>query len=1117
MTRESQRQEGLKFEQLEQRALLAIDSGLASNHFRPYDVNRDGIVSPIDALQVINQLNRYGVQSVATASSLRMAASAAVPGSNSATDMARFDVNGDGIISPLDALKVINQLNNPDTVRIRLEVTDTNGTPITQIAQNGDFQLRVYVQDLRGVEDGGVFSAYADVEFDSNLATTTGEINFVAPYTGAPTGDLNTPGLINDAGALDGTTPLGPSERLLFTVPMKAIGSGTLMFSSNPADALGLDVTVYGINEAISPEEIEFGSVALEILGVPTVAINNVTALEGNGGTTPFEFTVTLSAAATGTVTVQYATAPGTATADVDYQSGSGSVVFNVGETEKKITVLVSGDDVFEGNETFFVNLTGVTGPATIADGQGLGTIVDDDGAPQLTITDVSEAEGNAGTKKFVFTVSLSGATASPVTVDYATVAGTATANTDFVAASGSLSFGVGDTSKTIEVTINGDTIYEANETFQVVLSNAVGAEIGKGTGQGVIENDDDPPNVNIADAGTVTEPVSGTVDATFVVTLSQMAGVPVTVSYATLAGTATSGGDFEATSGQLTFAPGETEKSIVVKVKADDESEGDETFTVVLSSPTNAQIVDGVGLATIRDQVFDKLARIRLSFTDLNGDEITSIRGGDDFFLNVFVQDLRDVPSNQAGVFQAYLDVVYENNFLSVLPGTEEFSTHYPNQQEFEFSDALGLINDSGAFDGQSPLGLGELLLFRVKVRGIAGGTTTVQANSAETLDRDVLLFGMDRALAAGEVQFLADSITILPPSLITSVPVSITEGDSGSKQLTFTVNLERQDDRIVTVAYSTSPGTATAGVDYQSASGTLTFGAGVTSQTVNVTILGDTLNELDETFFLNLGSATNAVIAASSAQVTGTILNDDPAPSISFDDVNVVEGLGNAEIVLKLSAASGRAVTVNYATGGGTATSGVDYVAASGQVTFQPGETEKKITVTVVGDQVVEGDETFLVNFTGPQGATLSRTSATVTISDLKLGSIGGYVYGDINRNGVRDATDLGLAGVTVQLIGKNVFGETVQLTQKTGEGGRYSFGNLVPGTYRVIETQPSVLKDGDEQLGDAGGSITANDEFTLTLGAGINADGYNFGERGILSDFLNHNIFFASSLNN
>jgi uncharacterized membrane protein YciS (DUF1049 family) len=222
----------------------------------------------------------------------------------------------------------------------------------------------------------------------------------------------------------------------------------------------------------------------------PSLAIDNVTVTEGNTGTTNAVFTVTLSAVSGQTVTVNYATANGTAIAPGDYTSSSGTLTFAAGTTTQTISVPVVGDTLDEANETFVVNLSGATN-ATIADSQGIGTITDNDATPSLVINNVSVTEGNTGTQNAVFTVTLSAASGQTVTVNYATANGTATAGSDYVARSGTLTFIAGTTTQTIPVTINGDTTREANETFFVNLSGASNATIADNQGLGTIVNND--------------------------------------------------------------------------------------------------------------------------------------------------------------------------------------------------------------------------------------------------------------------------------------------------------------------------------------------------------------------------------------------------------------------------------------------------------------------------------------------------------------------------------------------------------------------------------------------------------------------------------------------------
>lgn len=291
---------------------------------------------------------------------------------------------------------------------------------------------------------------------------------------------------------------------------------------------------------------------------LPNLAINDVTANEGNAGITNFTFTVSLSApAGPGGVTFDIATANGSATAGIDYVTSSltGQTI-PAGSSTYTFTVQVNGDTANEPSETFFVNVTNVVN-AVVVDGQGVGTVVNDDPLPSLSIDDVSVVEGNAGTVNAIFTVALGAASGQTVSVNYATADGTATQPADYTSASGTLTFTPGQTTRTITVPVIGETVPEANETFFVNLSGAANATISDNQGVGTITNDDVPvtvspgtlPNGAVATAySQIVTAGGGTGPYGFAITSGALpAGLTLSVGGA-LTGTPTAGGSFNFT-----------------------------------------------------------------------------------------------------------------------------------------------------------------------------------------------------------------------------------------------------------------------------------------------------------------------------------------------------------------------------------------------------------------------------------------------------------------------------------------------------------------------------------------------------------------------------------------
>jgi chitinase len=670
------------------------------------------------------------------------------------------------------------------------------------------------------------------------------------------------------------------------------------------------------------------------------VTIGDVTVIEGSSGTTSAVFTILASPFPKPCcgLQVSWATAPGTAGAPADYSTSSGTVSLTKSAPSRTVTVPVVGDTADEADETFVVNLSNLVGsPGTIADAQGVVTITDDDPLPVLSVNDVGVTEGDAGTTTATFSISLSAASGRPVTVSWATTAGTATAGTDYVAASGSRTIAAGSTTATVGITVNGDTLEENDETFGIGLSGPVNATIGDGSGVATITDDDLLPVLSVNDVG-VTEGDAGTTTATFSISLSAASGQDVGVSWATTVGTATAGTDYVAGSGSRTISAGSTTATVGITVNGDTLDEEDETFGIALSGPANATIGDGSGVATITD---DDAVPV-LSVSDVavtEGNAGTTTMG---FVVTLSAASGRTIT---VGWATSDDDAVSPADYVAA-SGT------------FTFAPGETSKTASVTVNGDVIAELDEVLL--VSLSGPVNATIGVAQAEGTIVDDELL------------------------PVIDVDAPSTV-EGGGGATGLTFTLSLSNPSALPVTVDWSTAPGTATAGTDYLSASGTVTFAALDTSETVVITVNGDAVYEHGETVALDLTNSTNAPIGR--ARSLGTITNDDAPPDLSVADGSVVEGNAGTKILtftVSLAGASEVAGSVDHATSDSTATAGSDYVAASATLTIPAGSSSRTIDVTVKGDAAYEANEFFLLTLSGPTDATIGDGSGRGTIAN-------------------------------------------------------------------------------------------------------------------------------------
>ncbi len=661
-----------------------------------------------------------------------------------------------------------------------------------------------------------------------------------------------------------------------------------------------------------------------------TISTSDISIAEGNGA--PMRYAVIpvlLAAPSSGVITLAYATEDGTAIAGQDYIGQRGVITFASGMTQQNVYVQIVGDTVAEPDETFLLTLSDPSG-APIAVPHSVVTIVNDDG---LTVADVRQAEGSGGgTTAFVFTVRLLTAAAGPVTVEYATEDGTALAGQDYTAIAGTLTFAAGETQKTVQVNVNADSAVESDKGFTLHLARAAGAQIARADATGTILNDD---GLVVDNLSVVEGTGPGATMANVVLRLLSAQAGQVTVDWATRPGSALAGTDFTPATGTATFAPGVTQVIAQVPVVRDSLVQGNQDFTLVLSNPVGTAIVAGTGTVTIVDD--DGFAV---------GDRVVTEGAGGGSSVT-FTVTLQSALPDAATVRYATMDgTALAGQDYTAATGTLTFAAGQTSQ-----TVTVPLAADTTP----EPDETFSLVLSSPSANaGIAHGTGQA-------------LIVNDDGLSVGDA--------------------SVPEGNGGLTGVVVPVTLSGPSAGIVTVAWSTEDGTASAASDYVAASGTLTFAPGSVAQNLTLGVHGDTVWEADETFRVVLSNPTGSAIVDGNGTVT--ILNDDtrPPPALSVTGTQQAEGAGPGTTIMRfvvsLSYAAASAVTVDYATADGTATAGSDYTASTGTLTIPAGALFATIEVPVVRDAVVEADETFTVTLSSPTGgAAIATATATGTI---------------------------------------------------------------------------------------------------------------------------------------
>ncbi|MDD9986884.1 MAG: hypothetical protein OXQ31_11480 [Spirochaetaceae bacterium] len=549
------------------------------------------------------------------------------------------------------------------------------------------------------------------------------------------------------------------------------------------------------------------------------------------------------------------------------------------------------------------------------------------DELPGLTAADVSAGEAD-GVVRFNVTRS---AANTATTISYATEDGSATAGADYQRSRGTVRFAAGSTeTQPIEVTIIADRIAEDDETFTLHLSDRHGSRLAVVTAT-IVDDDTrglivEPAALNVSEGGS----------ASYTVRLRAQPTGRVRVSP-------------RPDSARLSVAPDEL------------------SFTAA-----DWELPQAVTVTAAEDEGAVRVAHV-VSGDGYGGTgEALPVTIVDDDVSTLALASARAVEDEAVLRFEVTLSLAGDH------PVTVDYAT-----------------TDDGATAGQDyERATGEL---RFPAGSTAAQTIEVALFDDVVDEPDerltVTLSNATVALALGEDTLTASgTIEDDDPLPVLSIEHgSLTEGE-GDGLMRFAVRLDTASGRAVTVRYATADGTATAGEgDYTAARGTLRFPAGSTARMVTVEIADDTLDEEErEAFTVSLSNAVHATLVPSTSTATGTIEDDDPLPVLSIEHGSLTEGEGDGlmRFAVRLDTASGRAVTVRYATADGTATAGEgDYTAARGTLRFPAGSTARMVTVEIADDTLDEEErEAFTVSLSNAVHATLvpSASTATGTIED-------------------------------------------------------------------------------------------------------------------------------------
>ena len=900
-----------------------------------------------------------------------------------------------------------------------LVITDDDGIEIgLSTAHSGGSTDNLTVGEGDGT---GTFTVTLDQTSSSDITieytTSSGTATDGSDYTGT-TGTLTI-----SAGETSGTVTIPITD----DTTDEATETATVTLGNPVGATLNADTTSadFVITDNDGPE-IWFSDP-----GVGDSTAGNVTVGESDGNAT---FTVTLSEASVEDVTVEYATGSGTATNGTDYTGTTGTLTISAGVTTGTIVVPITTDTTDESDETATLTLSNPNN-ATIGDATSDLVITDDDATPAISISDGTTTEGGTAT----FTASLTNPSSEDITVEYESSSGTATNGSDFTAVTETLTISAGETTATFDVVTTADAKDELDETGTVTLSNPTNATISDNTADLVI-TDDDTANITIANQTVAEDGI-----ASFTVTMSTTSGGPVTVVYTSSTGAsgdnATDGTDYPGTTGTLTIPTGSTSGVFTIDTTSDNTDEPTETATITLSGATSATIVgstttadlvitddDDSPVITIGNQSVTEggTATFSATLSNPSSEDVTveyvsssgTATDGTDFttittttltipagqtsatFDVVTTEDTTD-EANETGT------ITLQNASNATITGDTTTADFVINDDDATPSitiadqsvDEAGTATFTATLSGPSSSDV--TVVYNTSsgtatdgtdYTGATNNTLTIPAGSTSGTFTVVTTADTDNevdetasvTLSSATNASISDDTAVLTITDDDEVGISIghataTEGGTG----TFTVTLDKAPAEDVTIVYASGSGTATDGTDFTSTAGTITILAGQTTGTIEVPTTGDDTYEGNETATLTLSSATNATISGSTTTADLVVNDDDSEPSITIANQTVTEA-GTATFSVTLSNPTTSEVTVEYASGSGTATNGTDFTAVASTLTIAAGDTEGIFTVVTNTDSNAESTETASITLSNANNATISDSSADLVIVD-------------------------------------------------------------------------------------------------------------------------------------